>query len=131
MNKRIVLMLLALALMLPGSAFAFKCIPLYGNWCGIDYPPAGRFPPPIDEFDAACMKHDFCTGGSFFGKKYCDKGFSRELRYLRWKYGYLPRPLRWAEYLLRIKTGGSWKNMPMPKPGDPIGALRDVLADCD
>ncbi len=129
--KRLRIVLLAGLLTASGSALAFKCIPLYGNWCGIDYPPAGRFPPPVDEFDAACMKHDFCTGGSFFGKKYCDKALVYELNRLRWKYGYLPRPLLWAEYVLRVKTGGSWRHMPVPRPGDPVGALKDVMADCD
>ena len=125
-------LLLALLLMVPSGAQAFfKCMPLYGNWCGIDYPPPGTTPPPVDEFDAACMKHDLCTGGRGFGNKLCDRGLVTELNRLRWKYGYLPRPLQWAEYFLRVKEGGApWSGMPFPSPGDAMGFLDSLLANC-
>ncbi len=117
---------------LPGGAQAFiKCMPIYGNWCGIDYPPEGTFPPPIDEFDAACMRHDLCTGGSdFFGNERCDRALVAELNLLRAKYGFLPRPLQWAEYALRVKSGGPWGRMPMPSPGDLFGFMDSAMASC-
>ena len=58
-------------------AAAFKCMPIYGNWCGVGYPNAGA-PPPVDEFDAACMRHDFCIAGSGDSLP-CDISFIQEL----------------------------------------------------
>ena len=123
---------LALGLSLAASpAAAFKCMPLYGNWCGVGYPPAGTFPPPVDEFDAACMRHDLCTSGSGpLGDDRCDYAFVQELHGLAVKYHYLPRPLQWAEYALRVKTGGPWGGMPTPTPGDLAGFMGSALAPC-
>ena len=110
------------------QAFAFKCMPIYGNWCGIDYPSRG-WPPPVDAFDAACMRHDLCTAGPGSNKP-CDIVFVTELRSIAAQVGYLPRPLQWAEYLIRVKAGGPWAGMPMPTPGDAFGALSSIAAPC-
>jgi hypothetical protein len=123
-------LLLAAALSLAASnAHAFKCMPIYGNWCGPDYPPAGTTPPPVDAFDAACMRHDLCTAGPGPDKA-CDMALVGELRNLALQYGYLPRPLQWAEYLIRVKAGGPWSGMPLPGPGDAFGVLSSLAAPC-
>lgn len=108
---------------------AFKCFPIYGNWCGMDYPPEGTFPPPVDPYDAACMRHDICTGESG-GDAVCDVRFISELHGLAHQFGYLPRPLQWAEYAIRVKSGGPWNGMPMPTIGDAFGAFSSLTALC-
>lgn len=132
--RRIVLVFLVglLGPAAPGQAGAFfKCMPLYGNWCGIDHPPKGTFPPPVDEFDAACMRHDFCTAGAGpLGNDACDRMLVAELNGLRARYGFLPRPLRWIEYALRVKSGGPWGGMPIPAPGDAFGFMESLTAPC-
>jgi len=111
-----------------GNAAAFKCMPIYGNWCGINHPSHG-WPPPVDAFDAACMRHDLCTAhpGSDTA---CDIGFVNELHRIAAQLGYLPRPLQWAEYLIRLKAGGPWGGMPMPTPGDAMGVMSSLAAPC-
>ena len=65
---------LAAALLWPASqAQAFKCLPLYGNWCGPGHPRALALP-PVDAFDAACMRHDYCTASPGL-QTYCDRAF--------------------------------------------------------
>ena len=117
------------ALLLPvGEAHAFKCLPIYGNWCGPGHPSAAALP-PVDVFDAACMRHDYCTAGPF-PETACDRAFVGELHQLAARTGYLPRPLQWAEYVIRLKSGGGWGGMPMPLPGDAMGMMSSVLAPC-
>lgn len=113
----------------PAWAAAFKCMPIYGNWCGVGHPPSGSTPPPVDAFDSACMRHDLCTlaPGS---ETPCDLVFVAELRTLKSRLGYLPRPLQWAEYAIRIKAGGPWGGMPVPAPGDALGAMWSLAAPC-
>ena len=57
------------------------CAPVYGNWCGKDYPHAGEDPPAVDRWDAACRSHDRCivAGKS---KDLCDRLFVAELEKL-------------------------------------------------
>jgi hypothetical protein len=120
----------AAALALAASdANAFKCMPIYGNWCGPGHPPAGTAPPPVDAFDAACMRHDLCTAGPAPDKS-CDMVLVSELHTLAQRYGYLPRPLQWAEYVIRVKAGGHWGGMPRPGLGDALGALTSLAAPC-
>jgi len=104
-------------------------MPVYGNWCGPDYPPEGTHPPPIDVFDAACMRHDYCTASATV-EEVCDVKFGAELRYLAGRYGGLPRPLRWAEYVIRVKAGGPWSGVLIPTPGDALGLLGSLAAPC-
>jgi hypothetical protein len=114
----------------PQIASSFKCMPIYGNWCGVDWPPPGSYaPPPVDAFDAACMRHDFCTSGPGSDTP-CDVALVGELHTLAYQYGYLPRPLQWAEYVIRLKAGGSWRGMPMPSPWDAFGLLRSLTTPC-
>ncbi|MGV6815822.1 MAG: hypothetical protein ACWA44_00970 [Thiotrichales bacterium] len=103
---------------------------LYGNWCGMGVPEPGTFPPPVDDYDAACMHHDQCVADRFMNKKACDIGFVNELNLLRAHYGSMPRPLEWAEYVLRLRSGGDWRGMPMPRPDDPFGVLRSFTDSC-
>ncbi len=113
----------------PPSAHAFfKCMPIYGNWCGPGHPSSG-FPPPVDVFDAACMRHDLCTAVPGPGGR-CDAVFVGELRALANRFGYLPRSLRWAEYAIRVKSGGPWGDMPMPTPWDAIGVMSSIATPC-
>lgn len=120
------LLLLGLSLVAPPAA-AFKCMPIYGNWCGIAYPRHG-FPPPVDAFDAACMRHDLCTASG--PDTPCDVAFVAELHALAARLGYLPRPLQWAEYVIRLKAGGPWGGMPLPTPWDAFGLMSSLAAPC-
>ncbi len=128
-----VFLVATLLVALSPAAAAFKCMPVYGNWCGIQYPPgfpaSGIMPPPIDAFDAACMRHDICALGHGSDTT-CDRQFVVELRSLAVQLGYLPRPLRWAEYVIRVKAGGPWDGMPMPSPGDALGLMSALAAPC-
>lgn len=117
-----------LLLVAAGPAAAFKCMPIYGNWCGIDHPSRG-WPPPVDAFDEACMRHDLCTAQPGSDTP-CDVAFVDELHRVAAQVGYLPRPLQWAEYVIRLKAGGPWGGMPMPTPGDAIGAMSSLTAPC-
>lgn len=110
------------------QAGAFKCMPIYGNWCGIGHPASG-LPPPVDAFDAACMRHDFCTAAPGSDRP-CDLAFVGELREIAARVGYLPRQLRWAEYVIRLKAGGPAGGMPLPSPGDAFGLLSSIAAPC-
>lgn len=111
------------------AAHAFKCVPVYGNWCGLNYPPAGAFPPPVDPFDAACMRHDLCLVGPG-PEAACDLAFAGELAALAVQLGYLPRPLEWAEYVIRVKSGGPWGGLPLPSPQDALGLMSGLTAPC-
>jgi len=131
MNSKLPPALLALALLAglapaPSAHAFFKCMPIYGNWCGPGHP-SGGFPPPIDVFDAACMHHDVCTAGPGPDGA-CEYAFVGEIRALANRFGYLPRSLQWAEYVIRVKSGGSWGDMPMPTPWDAIGAMSGIAA---
>ena len=66
------------------------------------------------------MRHDLCTSGPVPGGA-CDYAFVGEVRTLAAQLGYMPRPLQWAEYAIRVKSGGSWGDMPMPTPWDAMG----------
>lgn len=127
-SRLLATLLLPALLLSAGPADAFKCLPIYGNWCGPGHP-ASLALPPVDGFDAACMRHDYCTAGPF-PETACDRGFVGELRQLAAQTGYLPRPLQWAEYVIRLKSGGGWSGMPMPMPGDVMGIASSVLAPC-
>jgi hypothetical protein len=118
--------LLLVAVATPASAF--KCMPIYGNWRGIEHPASG-FPPPVDAFDAACMRHDFCTASPGSDQP-CDLAFVGELHDIAARVGYLPRQLQWAEYLIRVKAGGPAGGMPMPSPGDAFGLLSSIATPC-
>jgi hypothetical protein len=56
-------------------------LPVYGNWCGPDWPVnIYNAPAPVDPIDAACMRHDFCFAalGDFSCR--CDITLLNELR---------------------------------------------------
>lgn len=114
-------------LLAPTQAQAFKCLPIYGNWCGPGHPSATALP-PVDVFDAACMRHDLCTASA--PETLCDRTFVTELHQLAAQTGNLPRPLQWAEYVIRLKAGGGWGGMPMPTPWDGIGLFSSILSPC-
>ena len=58
-----------------------SCAPVYGNWCGENYPLSGYDPRPVDAWDSACRTHDKCydSGGS---RAACDRALVRELEEL-------------------------------------------------
>lgn len=129
MRLIVALPLLVAALLLgdarPATA---KCFPMYGNWCGANYPPPGTNPPPADPFDDACRRHDYCY--AMVGPSdACDVALVRDLNMLAARFGYLPRPLQWAESMLRMKSGGPM-GFPMPTPGDMFGVMDMMGADC-
>jgi hypothetical protein len=110
------------------DAAAFKCMPLYGNWCGVGHP-TYRVLPPVDAFDAACMRHDLCVLGTAPDRA-CDLAFVNELRAAAAQTGGMPRPLQWAEYLIRMKSFGPSGGMPMPTPWDAMGVFSSLTAPC-
>lgn len=63
-----------------------QSIPVYGNWCGPNYPAnpvtAGA---PVDALDAACMRHDICTANRGRFDCGCDLALMSELRNTRWQ----------------------------------------------
>jgi hypothetical protein len=118
---------LALAIAAADAA-AFNCMPIYGNWCGINHPSRGA-PPPVDAFDAACMRHDLCVATSPSDTP-CDIAFVQELRSVAARVGGMPRPLQWAEYAIRLKAGGGWDGMPTPTPWDVMGAFSSLASPC-
>jgi hypothetical protein len=83
----------------------------------------------MDAFDAACMRHDLCGASAETGTV-CDLAFAAELQILAVRHGYLPRPLQWAEYVIRVKSGGPWGGMPFPVPSDALGVLSALAAPC-
>ena len=42
----------------------------------------------------------------------------------------LPRPLQWAEYIIRLKSSGSWGGMPMSLPWDAMAMMSSLLGPC-
>lgn len=131
-RNRVIIFLLLMLVLLPFTRAnaASGCMLLYGNWCGTGVPVPGTSPPPIDDYDAACMRHDQCVADRFMNKKACDIGFVNELNMLRSRYGSMPRSLEWAEYVLRLRSGGDWRGMPIPEPHDPLGMLRSFTESC-
>ena len=71
------------------SSIAYKmgvadCAPVYGNWCGENYPLTGYDPRPVDTWDRACMRHDKCYDDGT-SKEVCDREFIAELEELSYK----------------------------------------------
>lgn len=124
----LVIPLIVLAFSTPAKA---ACFPVYGFWCGADWPPRGRNPRPIDAFDAACMRHDYCYERFGEDDRRCDAGFVQDLHGLFWQYRYLPRPLQLAERYYSTRIGLASGPPPMPMPGDIMGLLGGLLADCE
>jgi len=58
-----------------------KCAPVYGNWCGENYPSEGSNPRPVDAWDRACRSHDRCYD-SGKGKEVCDNKLVKKLERL-------------------------------------------------
>ena len=112
------------------QAQAVDCFPVYGNWCGINYPEPGHYPAPVDVFDTVCMRHDLCLQYPNY-RQVCDENFINELGELRKRYGSLPRPLEWADMAIRIKAGHSpLTAMPEPTPMDAFGLLFMATKPC-
>jgi len=77
---------LATLILLLASPATAQSVPVHGNWCGIGYS-GGNLPtpaPPTDPLDAACMRHDICTGYQGRFNCGCDLGFMYELRTTQW-----------------------------------------------
>ncbi len=70
---------LALFFAAPASAQAIA-FPVHGNWCGTKHTGG----PVIDQLDAACMRHDFCTEDVGQINCGCDLIFMHELRTMSW-----------------------------------------------
>lgn len=65
------ILLLSGCTMLP-SNWSF---PVYGCWCGLNFPPEGMNPRPVDVWDSACQWHDHCYGDVYRNNEHCDDGF--------------------------------------------------------
>ena len=62
-----------------------SCAPVYGNWCGKDYPSDEKEnPPAVDRWDEACREHDNCYSRST-SKDKCDRRFVAKLEKLSWE----------------------------------------------
>lgn len=88
MNKRLVLIAtLLVSLGIWGCVqLAYKfgvkpCAPVYGNWCGENYPLTRNDPDEVDDWDSACRTHDKCYESNS-DKRSCNLRFSRELERL-------------------------------------------------
>lgn len=58
------------------TAYAF-----YGNWCGPDHPKdINHAQDPIDQLDAACMRHDYCYANKGYLDCDCDKNMNAEIK---------------------------------------------------
>jgi hypothetical protein len=75
------------------------------------------------------MQHDRCTAQPGSDTP-CDLAFVNALHRIAAQVGYLPRPLQWAEYVIRLKAGGPWGGMPMPTPGDALGVMSGLATPC-
>ena len=64
-----------------GFAGLKDCAPVYGNWCGKNYPHKGENPPAVDKWDAACRSHDRCYENGT-KKDLCDRRFVATLERL-------------------------------------------------
>ncbi len=93
------------------------CAPVYGNWCGENYPTTGYNPRAVDEWDRACRRHDKCYD-SGRDNEYCDRRFIRELEILSYEQ-LAPQEMHNAYSWFR-KDGnvGGWSNF-----GDEIWSL--------
>ncbi len=55
--------------------------PMYGNWCGPKHPlDTSNAPPPIDDLDASCMRHDLCYEKQGDLNCECDAALVGEIR---------------------------------------------------
>ena len=75
------------------------CAPVYGNWCGENYPLPGNNPPPVDGWDEACRDHDKCYEGGR-RKSACDERFVEDLNDLASR-GPVPQRMRNAHSWFR------------------------------
>lgn len=57
--------------------------PVYGNYCGPKYPPAGSTPVPVDEVDNACKKHDGCYEENGYFNQECDRQIIADLKMIK------------------------------------------------
>ncbi len=78
--------LFTIVLLLWPLGISAQGIPVYGNWCGPNYPSNPALAgPPVDALDAACMRHDICTAQRGRFDCGCDLALMNELRYTRWE----------------------------------------------
>ena len=47
--------------------------PIYGHWCGPNYPRAGEDPAPFDTLDGFCRVHDICYAEKGYSDCSCDR----------------------------------------------------------
>ena len=80
------------------------CAPVYGNWCGENYPLPGNNPPPVDGWDRACRDHDKCYEGGR-RKSACDERFVEDLNDLASR---IPIPQRMHNALSWFREDGNF-----------------------
>ncbi len=94
-----------------------KCAPVYGNWCGEDYPLDGYNPEPVDVWDGFCRDHDKCyeeAGNMNFNKEQCDKEFVYKIRQESLKRRFIPIAIRNAHEFFRKGRYGDNKLFKIP-----------------
>lgn len=66
---------------IPGLVLAAigTSMPVHGNWCGANHPKRGTAPPPLDDLDTACMRHDLCYEQRGMGTCECDQRLVEEV----------------------------------------------------
>src|SRR5262245_19289128 len=83
------------------------CAPVYGNWCGENYPISGYDPDPVDEWDSACRDHDHCYGSSQ-DKRSCDDELLEEFERLSYQQLTPQRMYNAYEWFKRNGYVGGW-----------------------
>jgi len=95
MGNPVVIRLFILLVLIPMAAQAQVSLPVYGNWCGPDYPANTAIAaPPVDALDAACMRHDYCAAARGRFDCGCDLMLMYELRNTVWPNPYIQADAR-------------------------------------
>ena len=71
-------------------------MPVYGCWCGPNFPPEDTNPEPIDEWDKACKEHDLCYRNYGKNDEECDLEFVLNLESISPDIGYAPGQMQAA-----------------------------------
>lgn len=71
-------------------------MPVYGCWCGPNFPPSNTNPDPIDRWDEACKEHDLCYREYGRNDEECDLDFVVSLEFLSADIGYAPGQMQVA-----------------------------------
>lgn len=123
----VLILFILLSIITGCTSIAYKaglkdCAPVYGSWCGENYPNNGANPYPVDDWDNACRAHDKCYD-SGQSKQSCDADFIYRLEFL--SYNQLAPQDMYNAYDYFKKDGyvSGWFNL--------AGEFSDALKECD